>query len=358
MDIAVVGASGSVGRAVCGQLLATGTLAPGERLQLVGRSGSASETGIFGLAIDLRDAYADFAPAIEPILDLERIDADIVIMVAGQTPRDSPAERTARDSVALANLPLFESVASVLASHGKGHEVVVIQSNPVELAVDVFARHLGTKRVIGAGSYNDSLRFRREAAEGFMKSPWYNGRRPLVVGYMLGEHGPAAVPMWSTLRAQGVDPKAWAEYLRDARGDRALADLPVQTTKARDRIGELLTAHRGEQAYAYVASLPPDVRALVKPWFAHWSGRTSTATAHCVVDIVQELRQGHRVVLPLQVACSDEDWPGLAGVVGLAVDIDHVGWHRSIPLDVPEDERQALIGSIRDIQQRLDQWQA
>lgn len=356
MDVAVVGASGSVGRAVCGQLLATGTLGPGERLQLVGRSGSASETGVFGLAIDLRDAYVDSAPTIEPILELERIAADVVVMVAGQTPSDKPADFTSRDAVAKVNLPLFESVAEVLATHGTGREIVVIQSNPVELAVDVFARRLGPNRVIGAGSFNDSQRLRREVAEGFTRSPWYRGRKPLVVGYMLGEHGPAAVPMWSTLRAQGVDLQSWAQYLAAARGGRRFDELPGEVVQARDRVAAMLVEHQGEEAFTYIDGLPPDVRSLVKPWYAHWSGRTSTATAHCVVDIIQELGQGHRVLLPLQVACSADDWPGRAGVVGLVVDVDHEGWHRSIPLDVPDDEHQALLDAIGAIGQRLAQW--
>lgn len=358
MDVAVIGASGSVGRAVCGQLLATRALAPEERLQLVGRRGGASETGVFGLAIDLADAYADFAPELEPVLDMEQVRADIIVMVAGDTASDDPASLATRDAVARRNLPLFEELAQGLAAHGSGHEIVLIQSNPVELAVEVFARHLGSKRVIGAGAYNDSLRFRREVADTFCSSAWFAGRRPIVTGYMLGEHGPGAVPMWSTMRAQGVDPDTWAAFIRHIRGHRTIDSLATEVTQARGRLSELLVEHRGEAAFAFVADSPPDVRALVKPWYAHWAGRTSTATAHCVVDIVHELRSGHRVVLPLQVAATERDWPGVAGVIGLAVDIDLQGWHYCVPLDVPEDEREALVSSIGEVQQRLAEWQA
>ena len=358
MDIAVIGASGAVGRAVCGQLLASGTLGPGDRLQLVGHRGGASETGIFGLRIDLLDAYAQTAPQVEPVLDPERIKADIVIMVAGSTPSDDPHTVASRDAVAQANLPVFESYAQAIAQHGRGDELVIIQSNPVELAVDVFARHLGPRRVLGAGAYSDTQRFRREIAAGFAASAWGQGSRPIVTGYMLGEHGPAIVPMWSTLQAHGVDRRSWDEYLRFARGGRTLADLPAHAAHARDRVAELLADQHGEDAFAFVAQLPPDVRAVVKPWFAHWSGRTSTATAHSVVDMVQELRRGHRIVLPLQVACTADDWPGAAGVIGLAVDIDLAGWHFSVPLDLADDEREALLAAIGSVRQRLDAWQS
>lgn len=357
MDIAVIGASGSVGRAVCGQLLATGTMWPGERLQLVGRRGGASGTGVFGLRIDLLDAYAHAAPVIEQVLDADQIRADVVIMVAGQTPSVDPGSTATRDAVAAANLPLFEYYAQALAEHGTGREIVIIQSNPVELAVDVFARHLGTRRVLGAGAYSDSLRFRREIADGFVHSGLHDGQRPVVTGYVLGEHGPGFIPLWSSLRALGVDGDTWRTYLQSARGPHTLAELPELAAKARLHLSSLLLEHHGPQAFEYVSSLTADARAIVKPWFAHWTGRTSTATAHSVVDIVAELRQGHRVVLPLQVACDEDDWLGMTGVLGMAVDVDLEGRHFVVPLDVTDEEEAALRQAMTTVGQRLADWQ-
>ena len=113
----MIGASGAVGRAVCAQILATGLLHPNERLQLVGRRGGASETGVFGLRIDLLDAYADRAPEVEPILDAAEIDADVILMVAGQTPTHDPRVASSRDAVATANLAVFEEYAVSIAEH-------------------------------------------------------------------------------------------------------------------------------------------------------------------------------------------------------------------------------------------------
>ncbi len=304
MDVAVIGAAGSVGRAVCMQLLATGAVRQGERLQLVGRRGGASEAGVFGLRIDLLDAYAPHTPRIEPVLDGDAIDADVIIMVAGETPSVDAHVATTRDAVAAANLPVFEFYAEALAAHGSDDALVIIQSNPVELAVDVFSERLGRHRVVGAGSYSDTLRFRRELAAGL------DGERaPVVTGYLLGEHGPHAVPIWSSVRAAGLPRAAWQAHLEGLRNRSSLDDLPLEVAAGRARLAELLGEHRAEEATLFVASLPPDVRALVKPWFAHWSGRTSTATAHSVVDLVSSLQDGHRVVLPLQVRVSADEWP-------------------------------------------------
>lgn len=78
----------------------------------------------------------------------------------------------------------------------------------------------------------------------------------------------------------------------------------------------------------------------MKPWYAHWASGTSTVTAHSVV------------------ACTDDDWPGRAGVVGLAVDVDLAGWHASTPLAIPDDERTALLAAIDAIGQRLASWES
>ena len=340
MDVAVIGASGSVGRAVCMQLLATGVVSSGERLQLVGRRGGASEVGIFGQRIDLLDAFASRGARIDTVLDGEEIDADIVIVVAGATPPDQPDTIADRHTLAKANLPMFEYYADMLARHCPKDELVIVQSNPVELAVSVFADRLGRHHVVGAGAYNDSLRFRRELAEGLV-----DGQHcpPVVAAYILGEHGMHAVPIWSSARAAGVIPGEWEEHLAAVRRPIPLSELPGVVAATRQRLAELLVAKRPVEAEELVAACPPDVRALVKPWFAHWAGRTSTATAHSVVDIVDRLQAGHRLVLPMQVVAHADEWPGVDTVMGLPVDIDATGWHSIVEIPLTEEE----LGGLR-----------
>lgn len=355
MDVAVIGASGSVGRAVCMQLLATNAVAAGERLQLVGRRGGASEVGVFGQRIDLLDAFASRGARIEAVLDADEIDADIVIMVAGATPPDVPTTIADRHTLVRANLPIFEYYADALDRHGPKDELVIIQSNPVELAVSVFAERLGRHRVVGAGAYNDSLRFRREIADGLPSREQYP---PVVTAYILGEHGVNAVPVWSSARAAGVVQGEWDAHLSRVRQAIPLGEIASFVAATRQQLADLLVDKQAVQAEALLASCPPDIRALVKPWFAHWAGRTSTATAHSVVDIVGQLQSGHRSVLPLQVVAQADEWPGVDTVMGLPVDIDATGWHSIVPIPMTDDELAGLRAAGTAIAEQLGRWRA
>lgn len=352
MDVAVIGAGGFVGRAVCMQLIATGIVGPGQRLQLVGHRGGQSETGIFGQRADLLDAYGHRGAHVEAVLDGQRIDADIVIMVAGATPSTDPSNPTTRADVAAANRELFESYARMLREHGPENELVLIQSNPVELAVDIFSDYLGAHRVVGAGAYVDTLRFRRELATGLEQ----HGTPPIVTGYMLGEHGPNVLPAWSTVDAAGVARDVWEEHLRAVRKPIPLAEVTAAVVTARAHLSQLVTEHRPLEAEAFLSTLSPDIRSLVRPWLTHWSGRTSTTTAHGVVDIVALLAHGHRVVLPLQVKLTADQWPGVDTVLGVPVDIDALGWHSVVPLPLTDEEMQVLRNVGGAIADELSEW--
>ncbi len=100
MDIAVIGASGDVGRAIATRLVAGGWLERHERLQLVGRRGGESERVLEGYTVDLLDAYAERAPLIDVAFDPEEIAADIVIMAAGSTLTLGPDAQFQRDELA------------------------------------------------------------------------------------------------------------------------------------------------------------------------------------------------------------------------------------------------------------------
>ncbi len=352
MDIAVIGAAGSVGRAVCMQLLATGILGHGEKLQLVGHRGGSSEIGVFGLRVDLLDAYGLNAPEIQTVLDGEKIDADIVIMIAGETASSDPSKPTTRDALAQANLPLFQHYADMLAAHNVEDQLVIVQSNPVELGVKVFADKLGRHRVVGAGSYNDSLRFRRELLQGLEQY----AAHPSVMGHILGEHGTNTVPIWSSVKAAGIPQKVWQAHLEKNRNEATLPELIEHVGKARTTLAGLLAENKPQEASDFLDGLTADIRALVKPWFAHWSVRTSTATAHSVVDLVAELQAGHRTVLPLQVSLSEDEWPEGETVLGIPVDIDATGWHNVVDIKMTSAEHDALAQAGKAISQQLSSW--
>lgn len=185
-------------------------------------------------------------------VDGDQIDADIIVMVAGSTPSTDAANPTDREAVAHANLPTFEHYAQVLAEHGAKDELVIVQSNPVELAVDVFSDALGRHRVVGAGLYNDTLRFRREVAADFDNA----GSAPVVTGHARRARGACGADL-SSVRAGGTPPGTWDAHLDRIRPPHPLADLPALCAEARATLSELIVAHRAVEASAFVSSLSP-----------------------------------------------------------------------------------------------------
>ncbi|MFZ2751728.1 MAG: hypothetical protein WAZ15_15660, partial [Propioniciclava sp.] len=155
MDVAVIGAAGAIGRQVCVQLIERRIVPVSSRLQLVGRAGSDSASAVHGLRADLIDAYAEHAPLIDVALRPEEVVADVVVMAAGRTIPSRPGATIDRRALAADNRALFHSYAAALARDGGGHEVVIVVSNPVELAVSVFAEALGRHRVVGMGAWLD-----------------------------------------------------------------------------------------------------------------------------------------------------------------------------------------------------------
>jgi hypothetical protein len=175
MDISVIGASGDVGTETVNQLLAGRVLTPSERLQMVGRVEGKSSSRLYGLQSDLSDAYAEVTPELEVVLTPEKIRGDIVILAAG-APVTAPNQT--RNELAQLNLPVFRRYAQAIAAHGHGRELVLVVSNPVELAVEVFSQYLGRHRVIGVGGYSDSAPLLRSLAVSWVASPRLMMRLP------------------------------------------------------------------------------------------------------------------------------------------------------------------------------------
>lgn len=345
MDVSVLGASGDCGREIVSQLVGLAALMPTERLQLVGRSGGRSAQMLYGLCSDLNDAYAEKAPILDVALTPEEIVADVVVMAAGATIGD---QVTSRAQLASANLQVFETYAQAIARHGYGHEVVIIVTNPVELAVEVFSRHLGRHRVIGVGAYSDSLRFRREIAADL------GVRRQLVQGFVVGEHGEGMVPLWSSVQIHGM----MAEELQAARRrlqrqHRSITGFPDEVAEAKQVVLGYLRQQDIPGAYRYVDSLPPDLRVVVKPFVTHLSGaKTVAATANVTVDLVQNLLEGREVVVSGQVQL-DGEFYGLRTPLGVPIVVTPSGWTQVVPLQLWAEEADLLQAQAAQLSRRL-----
>ena len=340
----MIGASGDCGREIVLQLATLGVLMPTERLQLVGRQGGRSAQILYGLCSDLNDAYAEKAPMLDVALAPEDIVADVIVMAAGATVAGNITSRAQLSSI---NLPIFEQYAQAIARHGYGHEVIIIVTNPVELAVEVFSRHLGRRRVIGVGAYSDSLRFRREIAADL------GVRRQLVQGFIVGEHGEGMVPLWSTVKIHGMTSDELRDARRKLRRARTVSQFPEEVAQEKQVVMSYLQAGNIPQAYRYVDSLPPDLRVVVKPFVTHVSGaKTISATANVTVDLVQNLLEGREVVVSGQVQL-DGEFYGLRTPFGVPIVVTPFGWTQVVPLQLWAEEADLLDKMATQLNQRL-----
>lgn len=363
MDVAVIGATGSCGRQCAVQLIARGVLqsdapkdvyltqGPGSdqlrgdatqrdaRLHLIGHAGGAHESELWGLRADLRDAFDDSAPTIEVGTDVAATGADLVVMMAGATVTRDTTDRAA---LAATNRRIFAEAAEAVGSMRDA--VVVVQSNPVELAIQAFARWVPRHRLIGAAAWSDSLRLRRELAADL------GVRRPMVQAQMWGQHGDHLVPMWSKVQARGVSEQHLADVIGAIREGRSLLDLPHEIQEAKARTLELIRDGDTLGALLFIQERPPDVRAAVKPFFIHFTaGRTTElATAHSVVDVVEFIARGLQTAIPAQVMLEGE-YGGLTGPIAVPVLTDPTGWSTIVNESIAPDEQAALLAAAAAI---------
>ena len=336
-NVAIVGAAGSCGRQLAVQLLDREILSPDARLQLVAHHGGASEYETHGLRADLRDAFADTAPMIELIDQPEQLDADILVMLAGSTVPTDPTQNVDRIALARTNLRIFTAFAEELARRDGTPPLVIVQSNPVELGVEVFSRVIDRHLVVGAGAYSDSIRFRREIADSL------GVRRSDVNAVMLGQHGDNLIPAWSQVAVDGISSEVLSSWIAEQRDGRSLEQLPEEIVIHRSELLSIVAGRDVHGAFAHAAQLPPEIRAAVKPFLIHTTAghTTEIVTAHSVADIIDTVVNGEPTVLPLQVML-ENDYLGLTGVGGVPVRLGSQGWTEVVDLGLAEDEVAAL----------------
>ena len=267
MNVAIVGAAGTCGRQLAAQLLDRHILPASARLQLVGHEGGHSADELWGLRADLEDAFVDDAPTIELVLEPLGIDADLVVMLAGVTISTDPDAPVDRTGLGRTNHQVFVDYADALARRPGPPPTVIVQSNPVELGVQVFAECLGRQHVLGAAAWSDTLRLRAEIAAEL------GVRRPQVQVPVLGQHGDYMVPVWSQLQVRGVDPSDVAALVERTRAGRDLADLPSEIRANKALMLELVRSGRTHDAYTLVQSMPVDLRAGGQAIFYSFHGR-------------------------------------------------------------------------------------
>lgn len=357
MDVSIVGASGGCGREIVTQIVQQRLLEHREILQLVGSNPHSKRPHLLhGFRADLQDAYAEIVPELNVTDNPEAIIGDVVVITGGQTFSTAPAEigTASRDVLAQANVAVFERFASALARTRKQYPpVVIIVTNPVELGVAVFARYLPRSHVIGMGAYSDSARFRWEIASDL------GIRRQRVRGFMLGEHGNGMVPIWSSVRIQGLTDQEWRLIEPKLRRGLRTQEYPDTLRAHQTRLVAMISSDPESgaiRALEYVLDLPPDLRVPLKPFAIHYTdAKTQTATAAATVELVKAVLEGRRVEVSAQYMHEGEN--GLHGPCGGRILLaGHVLKIMPARDDMTATEHTLIARSALAIQEKINQW--
>ncbi|HYZ85597.1 MAG TPA: hypothetical protein VE621_14395 [Bryobacteraceae bacterium] len=338
--IAILGASGSVGGALATHILRARLLEPADQLLLVGHGVLATEQKLLSTRADLIDAFDDERVRIEVVPDVCDVEADIVILAAGIT--ISSASPTRRD-LGATNRVIFEHIADQCVAR-LSQALFLVVSNPVELAVKIFSFAVDRKRVIGIGAQQDSLRFARAIAADLGVS------RYDVRATVMGEHGPAMIPLWRTVELMRDDPQA-ADHLASLCARAAELPLEIRVAALRSEVSQLLSEERIAESYTLTQRALPDARIFVEPAITvHRLRSTPNATANAVLQCVAAALANDGRRIHGQVDLRGEVL-GLNGVCGIPLTIGTNGWQAE-PLDwLESDEISAVKKSTQSIEE-------
>ena len=345
MNIAIIGASGDIGRVVILSLIQRRMLRPSDRLQLVGRSEGPSFRTLYGLKSDILDGLMESAPHMEVILSPSEVDAEIVVMAAGVSFPKESEKRLSRESLQKTNVKICRLYASAIAKTGRS-PLFLITTHPVEAGVKVFSRYFPRNRVIGMGSQMDSMRFRREIGEAIGID------RSRIKGMVIGEHGPEMIPLWSSVRIEGMDEKEQVEKIKE------LASQPQEllwssTSQAWEKTLTLLEEKGPTQAFDHIDGLPLEMRTQVRSWTTHYTGsKTTIGPAMATVDLLEKIIDDRKELVSCQINLQGEFY-GLKGIFGTPLLLGKKGVEEVIEVDLWPQERDRLEDACRNSNERL-----
>tara|TARA_B100001057_G_scaffold307211_1_gene307316 strand:+ start:5308 stop:6369 length:1062 start_codon:yes stop_codon:yes gene_type:complete len=340
MKISIVGASGNCGRQLAIQLLDRELIPTEGLLQLVGHKGGKTQTSLWSLKNDLEDAFGEYVPNIDVLSDPEKLNGDIVIILAGRTFGSNASGNSDRSSLAETNKEIFKEYAIALSKRNL-KPIIIIQSNPVELGVSIFSQFINRKKIFGAGAWSDTLRLRYELAKEIKSN------RKKIDAWMLGQHGENLVPCLSGLNTY-LDKEEKLKKLKIQLIKYLKEKNYIEEKKSiKSEILEMITEGKIFDAYLAIKSLNPILRASIKPFFTHFTSQghsTEVATAHSVVDIIESIIDGRKQVFAAQVNLQGE-WLGIKGVCGVPIIVGQDGWSEVVKINLNEQEEKALKDS-------------
>jgi malate dehydrogenase len=180
--------------------------------------------------------------------DEEVAGADIILISAGE-PR-IPGVKMSRRDLAVQNAKIVRHIAEATSPRNPGAKYIVI-TNPVDAMAMVCKKYSKAEFVISTGTNLESLRFRSKLAA-TLEVPVSK-----VQGWVGGEHGEAAVILWTTTKVNGVSVN---EYVKSK--NKILRKNEIESyMKA---ISKFVVDNIGGTEYGPAASFRDIVRAIVR----------------------------------------------------------------------------------------------
>ncbi len=174
--------------------------------------------------------------------------ADIILISAGEA--RTPGVKMSRRDLAVQNAKIVKTVSEITAPRNPGAKYIVI-SNPVDAMAMVCKKYAKADFVIGTGTNLESLRFRSKIAQ-VLGVPVSQ-----VQGWVGGEHGDVAVPLWSTTKVNGLPIE---EYLRSAKRIFSKSEIEDYVKS----VSKLIVDNIGATEYGPAASFRDITRAIVR----------------------------------------------------------------------------------------------
>lgn len=180
--------------------------------------------------------------------DEEVAGADIILISAGE-PR-IPGVKMSRRDLAIQNAKIVKYIAETAPPRNPGAKYIVI-TNPVDAMAMVCKTYSKAEFVISTGTNLESVRFRSKLARTL------NVPVSKVQGWVGGEHGSAAIILWSTVRVYGLPAEEYAKS-RDKKLDKTEIDSYMKS------ISKFVIDNVGGTEFGPAASFRDIARAIVK----------------------------------------------------------------------------------------------
>ncbi|WP_067724585.1 L-lactate dehydrogenase [Oceanobacillus damuensis] len=251
--------------------------------------------------------------------DYENVeDADVIIIAAGPsviiTDKDAKPDRAL---LAGENAEVIREVMAGITTYTKD-AIVILITNPLDTMVYIAENEFDYPqgRIFGTGTMLDSARLRHAIASNYNIDP------KSVTGYMMGEHGMTAFPVFSRLNVQGFGEKELDSYFE---GKEPL-DREVFGQKVVDTAYDVITS---------------------KGW-------TNAAIAQAAITLAKAIILDERSVYPVCTTLNGQY--GYEGDVALSMPclIGKNGVEQQLEIELDEQEMELLHKSAAYIQETMN----